>query len=55
MNQKEAIGKLDAFLEWFVDNHGEENWLNDNEEWISYLELPEFVEAEKAIQHLKQS
>jgi hypothetical protein len=38
--------KLIAFINWFENNFAEENWLDtETEEWKSYTELPEYLEA----------
>ena len=50
-HEKQVIA---AFLSWFEDNFGEEEWLDpDFDEnkpdgvWRSYLELPEYVAVAK--------
>lgn len=48
------INQLARFIGWFEDNFGNEDWLRSSDEhpdgeWVSYLELPEYVNAKRSL------
>lgn len=45
----ELLAALRGLAQWVSDNHAYEEWLNDNEEWQSYDDLPEMQAAYEAI------
>lgn len=54
--REELVDAFMPFINWFENNFGDEQWLDsddftDGEDgtWKSYLELPEYLEATKAL------
>lgn len=39
---KAFIEAIRAFISWFEDNFGNEEWMDENKEWKPYTELPEY-------------
>lgn len=64
---KEQLDTIKQFMDWFEDNLGDEEFLDDATEeelaeeeesdqiWRPYNELPEFVEVLKVIEEVEQS
>jgi len=48
----DELRKISTFIDWFKDNFFDENYLNDEEEWVPYSKLPEYIEAKEALYKL---
>ena len=63
MTKQDAITQLRGFINWFENNHGDEDFLTEQpdendviqEKWISYLELPEYLAACEALNALENN
>ncbi len=49
----DLLEALAGVVEWFDDNFAEEKYMNDDEQWISYSELPVWKAAFDAISKAK--
>lgn len=50
----DLLEALEVFLGWFDDNFSDQNWLDpETDDWRSFSELPEYINATKSIAKAK--
>lgn len=54
MTKPEIIQRLRAFIGWFEDNFTDEEWLDDDETWRPYIEIPVYLDALDALEELEK-